>query len=178
MGGRKSVVERLVVVVRRGLAAGAVIVMAVCGTAGCSDGTGSASDAASKAASAVQSAGAKVSSAASSAADAAASAAAVAQDKFAEIKNGVDAKDEVTLGTVATDGEGYTVVPVTVKNTDASKKSFAVQVDYKDESGNRLDTVVVTVSDVAGNGTGQGSARSTHKLAGTAQAETARAVRY
>ncbi|MGW7342280.1 hypothetical protein [Streptomyces sp. NPDC054854] len=167
MGGRKCVVERLVVVVRRGLAAGAVIVMAVCGTAGCSDGTGSASDAASKAASAVQSAGAKVSSAAS-----------VAQDRFAEIKNGVDAKDEVTLGTVATDGEGYTVVPVTVKNTDASKKSFAVQVDYKDESGNRLDTVVVTVSDVAGNGTGQGSARSTHKLAGTAQAETARAVRY
>ncbi|MGW7316012.1 hypothetical protein [Streptomyces sp. NPDC054865] len=170
MGGRKCVVERLVVVVRRGLAAGAVIVMAVCGTAGCSDGTGSASDAASKAASAVQSAGAKVSSAAS--------AAAVAQDRFAEIKNGVDAKDEVTLGTVATDGEGYTVVPVTVKNTDASKKSFAVQVDYKDEGGNRLDTVVVTVSDVAGNGTGQGSARSTHKLAGTAQAETARAVRY
>ncbi|MFD3873791.1 hypothetical protein [Streptomyces sp. NPDC058623] len=178
MDGKQSVVERLVVVVRRGLAAGAVIVMAICGTAGCSDGSGSASDAASKAASAVQSAGAKVSSAASAAADAASSAAAVAQDKFAEIKNGVDAKDEVTLGAVSTDGEGYTIVPVSVKNTDASTKSFAVQVDYKDESGNQLDTVVLTVSDVAGNGTGQGVAKSTHKLAGTAKAETTRALRY
>ncbi len=95
-----------------------------------------------------------------------------------QIKNGVDAEADVTLGTPSTDGDGYTVVPVTVKNSDGSEKSFAVQVNFKDQSGNLLDTVVVTVTNVGGNGTGQGTARSTHKLSGPVTAETARALRY
>ncbi|MFE0011247.1 hypothetical protein ACFVZX_32700, partial [Streptomyces erythrochromogenes] len=106
------------------------------------------------------------------------SAAAVAKDKLAEVKNGVNAKDQVSLGTVATDTDGYTTVPVTVRNTDDATKSFAVQVEFKDESGNLVDTVVVTVSDVAGKGTGQGAARSTHKLSGTVTAQTGTALRY
>ncbi|MEV8535207.1 hypothetical protein [Streptomyces sp. NPDC051211] len=163
---------------RRGLAAGVVLAMAVLGAAGCSDGDGAVSDAASKAASAVQSAGAEVSAAASRASDAAASAAAVAKGKLDEIKDGVDAKEDVTLGTPSADGEGYTVVPVTVKNSDGSTKSFAVQVNFKDEAGNQLDTVVVTVTDVAGNATGQGTARSPHKLSGTVTAEIGTALRY
>ncbi|MCY0943242.1 hypothetical protein [Streptomyces antarcticus] len=159
-------------------AAGVVVVAALAlGTAGCS-GDGDPGTAASKAASAVESAGAAVSSAASGASDAAASAAAVARDKLGEVKDGVDAKAEVTLGAPAADGEGFTTVPVSVKNTDGSAKSFAVQVNLKDESGNLLDTVVVTVSDVPGNATGQGTARSTHKLSGTVTAETGTALRY
>ncbi|MGW6691520.1 hypothetical protein [Streptomyces sp. NPDC054961] len=160
----------------RGLA-GVVWVALAVGVAGCSDGDGP-SAAASKAASAVASAGAAVSSAASEAADAAASAAAVAKDKLAEVKDGVDAKDQVTLGTPATDADGRTTVSVSAKNTDSAKKSFAVQVNFKDEGGNLLDTVVVTVSDVAPNATGVGTARSTHTLSGTVKAETGKALRY
>ncbi|WP_411103286.1 hypothetical protein [Streptomyces sp. cmx-4-9] len=167
----------MAVVWMRGLAS-AVLAAVAMGAAGCSNGDADPSGAASKAASAVQSAGDAVSSAAAEATAAAASAAAVAKDKMGEIKDGADAKDEVTLGAPATDGDGYTTVPVTVQNTDASKKSFAVQVDLKDESGNRLDTVVVTVSDVPGKGSGQGTARSTHKLSGTVSAQTGKALRY
>ncbi|OLZ61919.1 hypothetical protein AVW11_24200 [Streptomyces amritsarensis] len=159
-------------------AAGVVLAAAVLGAAGCSGGDGDPSGAVSSAASAVRSAGEAVSSAASEAAKAAESAAAVAKDKLAEVKDGVDAKDQVSLGTVATDPDGYTAVPVTVRNTDDATKSFAVQVEFKDTSGNLVDTVVVTVSDVAGKGTGQGTARSTHKLSGTVTAQTGTALRY
>lgn len=158
-------------------AAGVALCAVALGTAGCADGD-SRPDAVSSAASAVKSAGEAVSSAAAEAARAAESAAAVAKDKLAEVKNGVDAKDQVSLGSVTTDGDGYTTVPVTVRNTDDGTKSFAVQVEFKDESGKLLDTVVVTVSDVAGKGTGQGTARSTHKLSGTVSAQTGTALRY
>ncbi|MFF9978523.1 hypothetical protein [Streptomyces erythrochromogenes] len=159
-------------------AAGVVLAAVALGAAGCSGGDGNPSGAVSSAASAVRSAGEAVSSAASEAAKAAESAAAVAKDKLADVKNGVNAKDQVSLGAVATDADGYTTVPVTVRNTDDATKSFAVQVEFKDESGNLVDTVVVTVSDVAGQGTGQGTARSTHKLSGTVTAQTGTALRY
>ncbi|WP_053713289.1 hypothetical protein [Streptomyces sp. XY413] len=159
-------------------AAGVVLAAVALGAAGCSGGDGDPAGAVSSAASAVKSAGEAVSSAASEAAKAAESAAAVAKDKLADVKDGVDAKDQVSLGTVATDADGYTTVPVSVRNTDDATKSFAVQVEFKDESGNLVDTVVVTVSDVAGKGAGQGTARSTHKLSGTVSAQTAKALRY
>ncbi|MGO4457771.1 hypothetical protein AB4039_10755 [Streptomyces sp. M-16] len=162
---------------RRG-AAGVLLTVMACGATGCSDGGGSPSGAVSSAAAAVKSAGEAVSSAAAEAGKAAASAAAVAKDKLAEVKDGVNAKEQVTLGPVATEGDGYTTVPVTVRNTDDGKKSFAVQVEFKDEGGNLLDTVVVTVADVPGKGTGQGTARSTHKLSGTVTAQTGTALRY
>ncbi|MET9468619.1 hypothetical protein ABZY44_28280 [Streptomyces sp. NPDC006544] len=160
----------------RGLA-GVVWVALAVGVTGCSDGDGP-SGAASKAASAVASAGAVVSSAASEAADAAESAAAVAKDKLAEVKDGVDAKDQVTLGTPAKAADGRATVSVAVKNADGEKKSFAVQVNFKDEGGNLLDTVVVTIADVAPNATGEGAARSTRALSGTVKAETGKALRY
>ncbi|MEV7520397.1 hypothetical protein [Streptomyces sp. NPDC091371] len=159
-------------------AAGVVLSVVALGAAGCSDGGGSPSGAVSSAASAVKSAGEAVSSAAAEAEKAAESAAAVAKDKLGEIKNGIDAKDQVSLGSVTTDADGYTTVPVSVVNSDDGKKSFAVQVEFKDESGHLLDTVVVTVTDVPGKGTGQGTARSTHKLSGTVSAQTGTALRY
>ncbi|WP_239515979.1 MULTISPECIES: hypothetical protein [unclassified Streptomyces] len=167
----------MTIVWMRGLT-GVVVATLAFGAAGCSGENSDPGSAASKAASAVASAGGVVSSAASEASDAAASAAAVAKDKLGQIKDGVDAKEEVTLGAPSTDGEGYATVPVSVQNTDGSTKSFAVQVNMKDESGNLLDTVVVTVSDVPGNGVAQASARSTHKLSGTVVAETGTALRY
>ncbi|MFJ3964989.1 hypothetical protein [Streptomyces sp. NPDC090036] len=160
-------------------AAGVVVLSAVAlGAAGCSDGEGTPSGAVSSAASAVKSAGEAVSSAAAEASRAAESAAAVAKDKLAGVKDGVDAKDETSLGPVTTDADGYTTVPVTVQNTDDATKSFAVQVELKDEAGNLIDTVVVTITNVAGKGTGQGTARSTHKLSGTVTAQTGTALRY
>ncbi|MFF4422525.1 hypothetical protein ACFY04_17375 [Streptomyces sp. NPDC001549] len=162
----------------RGTAGAVVLSAVVLGAAGCSDGDGTPSGAVSSAASAVKSAGEAVSSAAAEASKAAESAAAAAKGKLAEVKDGVDAKDEVSLGSVTTDGDGYTTVPVTARNTDDATKSFAVQVEFKDESGNLIDTVIVTITDVAGKGTGQGTARSTHKLSGTVSAQTGTALRY
>ncbi|MBT2478834.1 hypothetical protein [Streptomyces sp. ISL-94] len=158
-------------------AAGVVLSVVALGAAGCSNGD-SPSGAASRAASAVKSAGEAVSSAAAEAAKAAESAAAVAKDKLAEVKDGADAKEEVALGSVTTDAEGYTKVPVMARNTDEGTKSFAVQVEFKDEGGKLIDTVVVTVSDVAGKGAGEGTARSTHRLSGTVSAQIGTALRY
>uniref|UniRef100_A0AAU2JZE1 Lipoprotein n=1 Tax=Streptomyces sp. NBC_00049 TaxID=2903617 RepID=A0AAU2JZE1_9ACTN len=159
-------------------AAGVVLSVVALGAAGCSSGDGSPSEAVSSAAAAVKSAGDAVSSAAAEAQKAAESAAAVAKDRLSEVKDGVDARDQVSLGAPATDANGYTTVPVTVRNTDDGTKSFAVQVEFKDESGNLVDTVVMTVSDVAGKGTAEGTARSTHKLSGKVSAQVGTALRY
>ncbi|MCX4776148.1 hypothetical protein [Streptomyces sp. NBC_01264] len=164
--------------VRMRALAGVALVAVAMGVAGCSDGGGDPSTAVSKAASAVESAGAAVESAASEASDAAASAAAVAKDKLSEVKDGVDAKNEVTLGAPSADGAGHATVPVSVRNTDGSAKSFAVQVNFKDEGGNLLDTVVVTIPDVAPDSTGEGTARSNRSPSGTVKAETGTALRY
>ncbi|MGW1770208.1 FxLYD domain-containing protein [Streptomyces sp. NPDC002104] len=140
-------------------------------TAGCSDSDGDVSAGVSKAASAAASAQ-------SQAADAVDSATAAAKKKLAEVKDGVDAQDAVTLGAVTADGDGRSAVTVTARNTDGSTKSFAVQVDYKDASGNALDTVVVTVSDVPAGQSKDATARSTRKLSGEVRATVGTALRY
>ncbi|GHI27037.1 hypothetical protein Shyd_84080 [Streptomyces hydrogenans] len=105
------------------------------GTAGCSDdGDNPVSGAVSEAASAVASAAEGVTDAASEAAD-------KAEAQMAEIKDGVDAKDEVELGDPATDADGRTTVPVTVRNTDDASRSFAIQVRFEDGDGKLLDAV-------------------------------------
>ncbi|MEY9992867.1 hypothetical protein ABIE67_004899 [Streptomyces sp. V4I8] len=118
------------------------------------------------------------SSVASRAASAFASATAEAGRKLDDIKGGVDAKDAVRLGSPTTDSDGRTTAEVTVENTTDSTKSFAVQVNFRNENGDLLDAAVVTVSDVAAGRTGKGTARSTHDLSGTVKAEVARALRY
>ncbi|MFE9020384.1 FxLYD domain-containing protein [Streptomyces sp. NPDC007808] len=118
------------------------------------------------------------SSAASKAASAFASATAEAGRKLDDIKGGVDAKDAVQLGEPTTDADGRATVQVTVRNTTDSTRSFAAQIDFRDEDGNLLDAAVVTVADVAAGGSGTGTARSTRDLSGEVRAEVARAVRY
>ena len=120
----------------------------------------------------------KVASAASRAGDAVASATAEAGRRFDDIKNGVDAKDDVRLGTPATAADGRTTAVVTAANSADSAKSFAVQVDFTDKNGKLVDAVVVTVSDVPAGGSGKGTARSTHRLSGDVRAKVSRAVRY
>jgi hypothetical protein len=115
---------------------------------------------------------------ASKAASAFASATAEAGQQFEEIKGGVNAKSSVQLGDTTTDSDGRASVEVTVENTTDSTKSFAVQINFKDEDDNLLDATVVTVSDVAANQSGKGTARSTRDLSGDVRAEVERAVRY
>ncbi|MFE6825063.1 FxLYD domain-containing protein [Streptomyces sp. NPDC057690] len=155
---------------------------------GCSDDDtpSSVSSAASKAASAAESLGREATAAASSlasgfaseASSAFASASASASRKLDEIKDGVDVKSDVKLGSPDTDQDGRATVEVTVTNTTDASKSFAVQIDFTDSSGNRLDTVVTTVSDVAAGKTGKETAHSNRTLSGQVKTAVARAVRY
>ncbi|AWE51417.1 FxLYD domain-containing protein [Streptomyces nigra] len=115
---------------------------------------------------------------ASKAASAYASATAEAGRALDEIKGGVNAKDAVRVGAVTTNADGRAEAEISAENTTDSKKSFAVQVDFKDDDGNLLDAAVVTVSDVAAGATGKATARSTRDLSGQVRAEVARAVRY
>jgi len=120
----------------------------------------------------------KVASAASRAGEAVSSATAEAGRRFDDIKNGVDARDDVRLGTPVTASDGRTTVEVTATNSADSAKSFTVEVDFTDRNGKLLDAVVLTVSDVPAGGTGTGTARSTHDLSGDVRAKVPRAVRH
>ncbi|MFF1514326.1 hypothetical protein [Streptomyces sp. NPDC058305] len=166
--------------VRLILAAAAVVSLAASLTA-CSDDS-SSSDAASQAASAASraaSAASRAASAATQAGDSLASATAEAGRKFDEFKNGADAKDEVkTDGSASADSDGRATVKVTASNPTSSARSYVVQVDFRDTSGNLLDTTVVTVDDVAANGSKDATARSNRALTGDVDATVARAVRH
>ncbi|MFF1339408.1 hypothetical protein ACFVYT_16105 [Streptomyces sp. NPDC058290] len=151
---------------RRILPAAAVIAALAPGATACSGDT-TPSDVASKAASAVASVGADLN-----------AAAAEAKKKLDGVKGGVDAKGDVRLRTPSKDADGHASVRVTVSNTATSTKSFAVQVDFRDTGGNLLDTVVVTLSDVAPGAAGEGTARSNRGLSGDVKADMGTALRY
>ncbi|MFF4356525.1 hypothetical protein [Streptomyces sp. NPDC001604] len=164
---------------------GAVVLLAACagaGTTGCSDTSGTPSSSHSKAASAASSVASAVASAvpslASQGASALASASAEAKRRLDEVKNAVEAKDDVQLGAPAQDAEGRSTVAVSAHNSAGSAKSFLVQVDFRDQGGNLLDTTVVTLSEVGAGKDGKATARSNRKLSGPVRAEVARALRY
>ncbi|MCH0538897.1 hypothetical protein I3F58_04865 [Streptomyces sp. MUM 203J] len=168
----------------RGVTALALAAVLAAGAAGCADDDGgSPLDRASAAASAAASVGSDVASAAASAASRApevlASATAEVGRKFEEITDGVDARDDVALGTPVTDGEtGRTLVEVTVQNSTGSERSFIVQVNFHDQDGSLVDVAVVTVRDVAAAATGTATARSTHELPSGVTADTGAALRF
>ncbi|MFJ7151342.1 hypothetical protein ACIQVT_24645 [Streptomyces sp. NPDC100445] len=157
-------------------AVGAVLASVVAvAAAGCSDSSGTSSGAASKAASAASSAAASLS---SRGGDALASASAEAKRRLDEAKGGVKAKDDVTLGTVTTGGDGKAMVKVTAKNTANSAKSFAVQINFTDKNGNLLDVTVVTLDKVAAGASGNATAASHRKLTNGVKADVGSALRY
>ncbi|MET9731922.1 hypothetical protein ABZZ79_15080 [Streptomyces sp. NPDC006458] len=159
-------------------AAGAAVIL-ILGTAvtACSDDD-SPSSTVSEAASAVQSAASKVASAASQAPEALASATAEAGRKLDDIKGGTDVSKDVRLAEPQINSAGRATVGVSAHNSAGSAKSFAVQVNFTDTSGNLLDTVVVTLSDVPSGETGKATATSNRDLSGEVKAEVGRAVRY
>ncbi|MGW1227165.1 hypothetical protein [Streptomyces sp. NPDC001478] len=159
---------------RRGVrGAGAVLVAAVIAATAtaCSDDGDTASSTVSKAASAA-------SSAASRGADAVASATAAAGDKLDDIKDGVNAGGDVKAAAPTVDGDGRATSKVTVTNSTDSTQSYAVQINFRDASGNLLDTVVVTVDDVASKATEDATARSNRTLEGDVKAEVGKALRH
>ncbi|MFJ7292721.1 hypothetical protein [Streptomyces collinus] len=137
---------------------------------GCS-GDDSPSDAASKAESAVGS----IASGASEAVD---SATAEAGRRLDDIQDGIDVKGDAEIGKPVTGSDGRVRAEVTVRNTDDSARSFAVQVNFKDSGGGLVDTVIVTIDHVQAGQSATATARSTHDLSGEVRTEVARAVRY
>ncbi|WP_327349915.1 hypothetical protein OG772_26255 [Streptomyces sp. NBC_01321] len=149
----------------------ALLTAAVLPTAAACSGGGNASSTASEAASAAASV-------ASRGADVVASAAAAASEKIHNFKNGVDAKNDVKLSAPVTDHDGRATAKVTVKNSTDAKKSYIVQVNFRDPQGNLLDVVVVTVDDVAAGAAKEAAARSNRKLSGRTKAEVGTALRH
>ena len=131
----------------------------------------SPSDAASKAESAVGSI-------ASGASEAVESATAEAGRRLDDIQDGIDVKGDVRIGTPVTGSDGRVRAEVTVRNTDDSTRSFAVQVDFKDSGGGLVDTAIVTVDHVQAGESATATARSTPDLSGDVRTDVARAERY
>lgn len=162
---------------------GMAVMLGWAGLTGCSSDDESPSSPASSAASVVKSGASELASAASSAAasavaTAAASAEAAASSALDEVKDGLDAESDVTLGSVATGSDGKAEVPVTVTNHDSKSRSYIIVVNFKDRSGNLADVVVLDVSQVAAGGTAHATARSNRDLTGTVTTEVRDALRY
>ncbi|MEU1849445.1 hypothetical protein ABZ499_09230 [Streptomyces sp. NPDC019990] len=119
-----------------------------------------------------------VGSIASQASEAVESATAEAGRRLDDIKGGIDVRADVEAGTPTVGSDGRARAEVTVRNTDDSAGSFAVQVDFTDAENRPVDTVVVTVEHVQAGDSATATARSTHDLSGKIRAEVARAVRY
>ncbi|MFJ7491576.1 hypothetical protein ACIQZB_10010 [Streptomyces sp. NPDC097727] len=143
----------------------------VLSTATACSGGGKASGTASKAASAAASV-------ASRGSDVVASATAAAGEKLKGFKSGVNAKGDVRLGTPSTGHDGRATAKVTVTNSADSAKSYAVQINFRDPSGNLLDTVVVTVDDVGPKASKDATARSNRKLSGDVKVDVGTALRH
>ncbi|MEW2808577.1 hypothetical protein AB0929_15935 [Streptomyces massasporeus] len=137
---------------------------------GCS-GDGTPADTASKAESAVGSI-------ASGASEAIESATAEAGRRLDDIEDGIDVKGDVRIGTPVAGSDGRVRAEVTVRNSDDSTRSFAVQVDFKSSGGDLVDTAIVTVDHVQAGESATATARSTHDLSGDVRTDVARAVRY
>ncbi|MER8182778.1 hypothetical protein [Kitasatospora sp. NPDC094015] len=116
--------------------------------------------------------------AASVAASAVSSAQAAASSALSSVKGGLDAKSDISLGGVTPASDGRLQVPLTVKNGGSQAYQYTVQVNFKDQSGNLLDVVVLTVPEVAAGGTAQSTATSNRTLSGNVTAEVASALRY
>ncbi|MZD05988.1 hypothetical protein GTW43_12950 [Streptomyces sp. SID5785] len=142
----------------RGTGAALLATALLLGAAGCSDGDGP-SDAASRAAEVVASATAEV------------------QKKVDGFKDAADAKKDVRLGDVTRD-DGRATVPVTVTNGASSTRSYLVVVTFRDQGGNRLDSVALRVDRVGAGRSKKATARSHRSLDGDVEATLDRALRH
>ncbi|WP_455410084.1 hypothetical protein [Streptomyces hiroshimensis] len=168
--------------VNRCASAALAVMLGGAGLAGCSSDkhagapVSSAASAARSGASAVASAAG--SAAASAAGSAAASAEAAAEAALANVKGGLNATADVTLGTAVTGSDGRTEVPVNVTNHDSKPRRYTILINFKDQSGNLADAIVLDIPETAAGGTAHATARSNRSLTGTVTVEVRRALRY
>ncbi|MGW1991867.1 hypothetical protein [Embleya sp. NPDC001921] len=109
--------------------------------------------------------------------DAVASASASAASKLDEIKDGVDAKADASVGPTSVDGD-RTTAEVTVANGTDKSAEYTLTVNFRDDAGNILDVVVVDIDNVGSGKQGKTTARSHRTLSGPTKADIGRAIRH
>ncbi|WP_282696351.1 hypothetical protein [Streptomyces sp. CC208A] len=113
----------------------------------------------------------------SSASAAVASAVQAAQAKMDEVKDGVNATGDVRAGPTSTDGD-RTVATITATNPQDKTADYTVMVTFRDDGGNLLDAVVLSIDDVGAGASKSGTARSNRTLDGATKAEISQALRH
>ncbi|MFI1937483.1 hypothetical protein ACH44C_09820 [Streptomyces purpureus] len=109
--------------------------------------------------------------------DVVASATAAAASKMAEVTDGIDAKGDVKAGPARADGD-RTTAEITATNPAASTADYTIAVNFRDDGGGLLDTVVVTIDDVPAGQSKTGTARSNRTLSGATTADIGQALRH
>ncbi|MGW1988750.1 hypothetical protein [Embleya sp. NPDC001921] len=150
------------------IAAALVLTSAACGDDNDGGGDGKAVPTAIE--SALNSAG-------SDAKDALSSASAAAASKLKEIKGGLDATADASVGPIRTDGD-RTVAEVTVVNNTAKTVDYTLSVEFRDAGGKLLDAIVMNIEDVEAGTQAKGTAKSNRKLTDANKAEIGHAVRH
>ncbi|GEB61232.1 hypothetical protein [Streptomyces gardneri] len=103
--------------------------------------------------------------------------ASAAQEKMDEVKDGVNATADVKAGGTSTDGD-RTVAEITATNPKDKNADYTIMVNFRDDSGNLLDAVVLNINGVEPGASKSGTARSNRTLSGTTTAEIAQALRH
>ncbi|MDV5146855.1 hypothetical protein R1T08_22345 [Streptomyces sp. SBC-4] len=106
-----------------------------------------------------------------------AAAASAAEEKMNEVKDGINATGDVKAGTTSADGD-RTVVEITATNPQDKNADYTVMVNFRDDSGNLLDAVVLNINGVEPGASKSGTARSNRTLSGATTAEIAQALRH
>ncbi|WP_020556752.1 hypothetical protein [Embleya scabrispora] len=116
-------------------------------------------------------------SAGSEAKDALSSASAAASSKLAEIKGGLDATADATVGPIKADGD-RTTAEVTVENKTGKTADYTLAVEFRDASGKLLDAIVMNIDNVEAGKQAKGTAKSNRKLTNPSKAEIGHAIRH
>ncbi|MGW2299868.1 hypothetical protein [Streptomyces sp. NPDC001809] len=103
--------------------------------------------------------------------------ASAAEQKMNEVKDGVNATGDVSAGPTSTDGD-RTVAEITATNPKDKNADYTVMVTFRDEEGNFLDSVVLSIDGVAPGKSKTATARSNRTLSGDPKAEIGQALRH
>lgn len=103
--------------------------------------------------------------------------ASAAQERMNEVKDGVNATADVKAGATSTDGD-RTVAEITATNPKDKAADYTIMVEFRDDDGNLLDSVVLTIDGVEPGASKSGTARSNRTLSGATKAEVAQALRH
>ncbi|MEU6983849.1 hypothetical protein ABZ946_10500 [Streptomyces sp. NPDC046324] len=106
-----------------------------------------------------------------------AAAASAAEEKMNQVKDGVNATDNVKAGATGTEGD-RTTAEITATNPTDSNADYTVWVNFRDEDGNLLDAAVLNIDGVEPAGSKTGTARSNRTLSGATKAEIQQALRH